>query len=229
MVRRYERNIGMLSLEEMEKVRASSVCVIGCGGLGGYIIEFLARLGVGKITAVDGDVFDETNLNRQLLSYPGNIGTGKAGAAEARVNLINPDVSVYPLNVFLDEKNADEIVHGHDVVIDALDSIGARLVLQEACKREEIPLVHGAIAGWYGQVSTIFPGDDTLRLLYPENAGNSKGIEKQLGNPSFTPALVASIESGEVLKVIIGRGSLLRNRILRIDLLEQEYDIIEIK
>lgn len=229
MDRRYERNIGMLSIEEMEKVRASSVCVIGCGGLGGYIIELLARLGVGKITAVDGDVFDETNLNRQLLSYPGNIGTGKAIAAEERVKLINPDVQIKPLNIFIDETNASGIIHGHDVVVDALDSIGARLILQEACKSEGLPMVHGAIAGWYGQVSTILPGDDTLKLLYPDNAKNSKGIEKQLGNPSFTPALVASIESGEVLKVIIGRGNLLTNRILRIDLLEQEYDIIQIK
>lgn len=229
MDRRYERNIGMLSIEEMEKVRASSVCVIGCGGLGGYIIELLARLGVGKITAVDGDVFDETNLNRQLLSYPGNIGTAKAIAAEERVKLINPDVQIKPLNIFLEETNASGIINGHDVVVDALDSIGARLILQEACKREGLPMVHGAIAGWYGQVSTILPGDDTLKLLYPDNAKNSKGIEKQLGNPSFTPALVASIESGEVLKVIIGRGNLLTNRILRIDLLEQEYDIIQIK
>lgn len=229
MDRRYERNIGMLSIEEMEKVRASSVCVIGCGGLGGYIIEMLARLGVGRITAVDGDVFDETNLNRQLLSHPGNIGIGKASEAENRVRLINPDVSVVPLSMFLDETNAEAIIRGHDVVVDALDSITARLILQEACKKEGIPMVHGAIAGWYGQVSTILPGADTLKLLYPDNTGNSKGIEKQLGNPSFTPALVASIEACEVLKIIVGRGSLLTDRILRIDLLEQEYDIIQIK
>ena len=112
------------------------------------------------------------------------------------------------------------------MVVDALDSIPARLMLQESCKKLNIQMVHGAIAGWYGQVTTIFPGDDTLNRIYVKDKKQSKGIEEEMGNPSFTPALTASIEVSEVIKVLIGRGELLRKRILFIDLLSCEYDIV---
>lgn len=225
-MQRYSRNMKTLSAEENDRLKDFKVCVVGCGGLGGYIIEELGRLGVGTITAVDGDVFEESNLNRQLLSSVENLGCGKAEAAAKRMEKVNPLIKVIPVQQRLNAENGTDILKGHDVVVDALDNIESRLALEKLAEELGIPLVHGAIAGWYGQVTTIFPGDRTLSRLYPADAKH--GIEKELGNPSFTPAMVASIEVAEALKILIKRGDTLRKKVLSINLLEQEYNIIEV-
>lgn len=226
MDKRYIKNMNMLSEEENSNLRNFKVCVIGCGGLGGFIIEMLGRLGIGHITAIDGDVFDETNLNRQLLSNCENLGKSKALVAKERMNLVNPDIKVYPVTERIAENNGLEILEGHDVIVDAVDSIQTRFLIKNLASRLGIPMVHGAIAGWYGQVSTIFPEDNTLEKIYPRK--HNHGVEKELGNPSFTPALVASIQVSEILKVLIGRGDLLRNKILHIDTYEQSYTVLEL-
>jgi len=221
---RYSRNISTLSAQENESLKNFSVCVVGCGGLGGYIIEMLGRLGIGHITAIDGDAFDESNLNRQVLSDMESIGVKKSLKAKERMGKVNPLIEVKAVTEKLTELNGREILKGADVVVDALDSIETRLMLENLCEELNIPLVHGAIAGWYGQVATILPGDGTLKRLFEGKA--AKGIEKKLGNPSFTPALVASIEVSEVVKLLIKRGQVLSKKMLVIDLLEQEYEII---
>lgn len=218
---RYERNMKMLSKEENSKLKSFKVCVIGCGGLGGYIIEMLGRLGIGHITAVDGDVFDESNLNRQLLSNCNNLGKSKAMEAKERMKLVNPEIEVQTITDRITEENILSVFSDQDVIIDAVDNIKTRFLIKDAAGKLNKPMVHGAIAGWYGQVSTIFPGEKTLEKIYPRKV--EKGIEKELGNPSFTPALVASIEVSEVLKILLGRGELLRNKVLRIDLYDQVY------
>jgi molybdopterin/thiamine biosynthesis adenylyltransferase len=119
------------------------------------------------------------------------------------------------------ENNAREICLGHDVLVDALDNIPSRLVLERTAEELQIPFVHGAIAGWYGQVATVLPGDRLLSRLYGENS--EPGAEKELGNPSFTPALIASLQVSEVVKLLINRGELLRNRIFYLDTLNQEF------
>ncbi|PAB59867.1 HesA/MoeB/ThiF family protein [Anaeromicrobium sediminis] len=217
---RYERNMSMLSEDENKKLSSFKVCVVGSGGLGGYVIEMLGRLGIGHITAVDSDVFDETNLNRQILSTKNTIGKSKVMVAKERMDEVNDTITLNPIYKRLDGKNGEEILKGHDLVIDALDSIDTRLLLQHICKELGIPLIHGAIAGWYGQVCTILPGDDTLNIIY-KKSGN--GLEKKIGNPSFTPALVASIQVSEALKVLMNKGELIRKKLLYIDLLENEY------
>lgn len=226
MTERYSRNMKMLSPEENDSLKGMRVCVIGCGGLGGHIIEMLGRLGVGYITAVDGDVFEESNLNRQLLSSVSVIGKSKALTAKERMAEVNPLININPIYDRLTMENGREIIKDHHVVVDALDNVDSRLNLQDLCAELKIPLVHGAIAGWYGQVTTIFPEDRTLDMIYFDR--NIKGLEKELGNPSFTPALVASIEVSEVLKILIGRGELLRKKLLHIDLLSQDYTVINL-
>ena len=223
---RYSRNMNTLSKEENERLKGFKVCVIGCGGLGGYAIELLGRLGIGFITAVDGDEFDATNLNRQLLSTEEILGQSKALAAQERMKKVNSEVTVNPIRVFVTDENCAEIISGHDVVVDALDNMITRRLLEKHCETLNIPLIHGAIAGWYGQVSTILPGDRTLQKIYPSN--ENKGAEVELGNPSFSPAMVASIEVAEVVKVLFGRGEILQNKLLTIDLLNQEYEVFEL-
>ncbi|MDD3167855.1 MAG: HesA/MoeB/ThiF family protein [Eubacteriales bacterium] len=223
---RYHRNMNMLSPEENESLRSFRICVIGCGGLGGYVIELLGRLGIGIITAVDGDVFEPTNLNRQLFSTEEEMGKSKAFAAEERMKKVNSEVTVHPIRVFVTEENCAEIIKDHDLVVDALDNMAARRLLEVHCEKQRLPLIHGAIAGWYGQVSTILPGDGTLQKIYPSD--ENKGAEAELGNPSFSPALVASIQVAEALKVLLHRGEILQNKLLTIDLLNQEYEIFEL-
>lgn len=217
-----------LSKEENDSLKNFKVCVIGCGGTGGYVIEMLGRIGIGSITAVDGDVFEESNLNRQILSSTDNLGFSKALEAKIRMEKVNPLIQVKALEKMLTEDNACSILNNHDVVVDALDSIPARLLLQRSCKKFNIPMVYGAIAGWYAQITTIFPGDDTLNKIYNVDKQTSKGIEKEMGNPSFTPALAASIEVSEVIKILLGRGELLRKKMVFIDLLSTEYDIVSL-
>jgi molybdopterin/thiamine biosynthesis adenylyltransferase len=226
---RYDKN-GIFTAEDMERLRSSKVCVVGCGGLGGYIVEMLARAGVGEITAVDGDVFDDSNMNRQILSRVDNIGRIKVHQAKERIDLINPNVKFNPIHAFLDESNAESLVGGADVVVDALDQIPVRFTLQDACEKAAIPLVYGAIAGWYGQVATIMPRDRTLDHIYPnyKKKGMIRGVETGIGNPSFTPALVASIQVSECLKVITGNGEVLRNKMLYVDLLDNEMMVMPI-
>ncbi|MFT9497881.1 HesA/MoeB/ThiF family protein [Anaerosolibacter sp.] len=225
-MKRYERNMTTLSLSENESLKNFKVCVVGCGGLGGYLIEMLGRLGIGSITAVDGDYFDETNLNRQLLSDMASLGVSKAMKAQERMGHVNPFIKIHAVTQRLTHENAGEILQGHHLVVDALDNIPSRVTVQNVAEDLGIPMVHGAIAGWYGQVTTILPGDRTLDLIYPVES--AKGIEQTLGNPSFTPALVASIQVSEALKILIGRGELLRKKILYINLLDNEFETIDL-
>ncbi len=226
MESRYLKNEKMLSRDENSSLRTKKVAVIGCGGIGGYIIEMLARLGIGNITAVDGDVFEASNLNRQLLSSPSNIGKSKALAAIQRVKMINPGINSKAIPQYITENNGIELLAGHDVIADALDSIPARKILQDIGDKLHIPIVYGAIAGWYAQLSTIYPGDRSLDKLYPEDY--TKGIETELGNPSFTPALVASLQVAEIVKVLLKREGVLQNKLMTINTLSMECLIIDL-
>ena len=223
---RYTRNCNTLSASENEALKDIRICVIGCGGIGGYVIEMLGRLGIGYITAVDGDVFCESNLNRQILSNSETLGKSKAIVAKQRMQLVNPLIEVNAIPQMLDEKNSISILAGHDLIIDALDNVASRLLLQDKAEKEGIPFVHGAVAGWYAQITTVYPGDRTLDYIYKNKTG--PGIEKQLGCPSFIPALAASIEVAEAIKIITKKGDVLRKRILSINLLNHEYEIINL-
>jgi molybdopterin/thiamine biosynthesis adenylyltransferase len=225
---RYQRNRHAISVGQQRRLFRSNVAVIGCGGLGGYVIEELARLGVGTIIAIDPDVFEEHNLNRQLLSSPATLGRAKVEAAAARVAEINPAVTLVPIQVAYAPENGKELLQGSQVIVDALDSIQTRLALAATCTELGIPMVHGAIGGWYGQVATQFPGDDIVQKLYRRWV-EGKGVEQRLGNPSFTPALVASIEVAEVCKILLGVGETLRFQKLSINLLEMTFASIGIE
>jgi len=222
---RYQRNQQMISTAQQLRLFQSTVAVVGCGGLGGYILEELARLGVGRIVAIDPDVFEEHNLNRQLLSTVELLGTAKVDAAVERLAAINPAVTVKPICAAFDSENGQEMLTAVDLVIEAVDNIPARIDLAEICRQLNIPLVHGAIAGWFGQVVTVEPGDETVQKLYGHWTGG-KGVEAKLGNPSFTPAVAASLQVAEACKLLLGQGSLLRKKMLSINLLNMQFEEI---
>lgn len=221
--KRYDRN-RIFSGEQQDELGGKRAAVIGCGGLGGYAVEMLARAGVGHIRVCDGDVFDETNLNRQLLCTEAMLGKGKAETAAERIKAVNSAIEAEALCCNLDEESADEILSGCDVVIDALDNVRDKLLLQKKCREKEIPMIHGAVGGWFGQVTTIFPGNDTLSLVYGEGAE----VSQEYGNPSFTPAMTASVQVSEALKVMLGMDALLMRKLLFIDLLTNDFQIVEV-
>ncbi len=224
---RYERNRRTISTSDQRRLFRSKVVVFGCGGLGGYIIEELARLGVGRITVVDPDVFVEHNLNRQLFSSSEVVGKAKVEVAESRIKDINPAVTVTPVKEAFCASNGGLLLNGADVAADALDNIPLRLQLADTCGAVGVPLVHGAIAGWYGQIITQFPGENTVQKIYG-NPVKAMGIEKELGNPSFTPAVIASLEVAEVCKILLGRGKFLRQRMLFVNLLDMEVEEVNL-
>ena len=223
---RYARNISALTEAECTSLANKRVAVFGCGGLGGSVIEGLARIGVGHLRVVDGDVFEEHNLNRQILSTSDTLGVSKVEAAVQRVALVNDLVHVEPMQVMLDEQNSSELVAGVDCVVDCLDNLQARFWLGVACQRAGIPLVYGAIAGWFGQVCTVFPGDVSFVEIYGNTDGTSQHLK--LGNLPFTAHSVAAIQASEAVKVLIGRGELIRNRLLMLDLLDGSAEELEL-
>jgi len=229
MPARYERNYDTISFSEQIHLLRSTVAVVGCGGLGGNIIEMLARLGIGNLVVIDGDIFNESNLNRQLLCTENNIGKGKAESAAARIKHINSSISTKTYSQFIDLKNISTIIRGVDLAVDALDNIPSRFILEKSCKSLKIPLIHGAINNFNGQVSTILPGDNGLETIYgPLEKYDKQNKKSVVSVPSFNPALVASLQVAEVVKVLLNRGKPLRNKVLLINLEELDINILEI-
>jgi molybdopterin/thiamine biosynthesis adenylyltransferase len=215
--RRYERSLGTVGWEGQARLLAATVAIVGAGGLGGWVIEGLARMGVGHLVVVDGDTFEESNLNRQALCSEAWLGRSKTEAARARVAEINAAVEVTAHPVCADEDNLPELLRGADVVVDALDRLPLRLTLQRVAQRLGIPMVHGAIGGYVGQVMTILPEDAGLRALYPGDHVPEQGLEMELGNPAATPMMAAAWQVQEVIKLLVGKGELLRDRLLLMD------------
>lgn len=174
---RYARNRRSLTTDEIARLHDARVLVAGCGGLGGHVIERLARTGVGAIVAIDCDAFEETNLNRQLLATEDTLGTSNAHAARERIARVNP-------------------------------------------------VVYGAVAGWYGQVCTIFPGDAAFPVVYGDSNGESAHLKEGVLAP--TAACTAAFQASEAVKVLLGKTGLIRNRLLMIDMLFGSCDDMDI-
>jgi molybdopterin/thiamine biosynthesis adenylyltransferase len=226
---RYVRNMKSFSPDDQATLLKSKASIAGLGGLGGVVTEILARLGIGTLNLIDGDLFEESNLNRQYLCTESLISTSKADAAAKRVGEINSSVSVFKHSKNIDNDNSEKILEGSDVIIDCLDSLTCRFILEGASKKAGCPLVSAAVAGSYGHITTIFPEDAGLKLIYgnPENAPD-KGAETSLGALSHCVSLVAAIEASEAIKILLNKGSLLRNKLLVVDLEGNSFETMQL-
>ncbi len=222
MEERYRRNVPALTEEECALLQTKQVLIVGCGGLGGYLLELLLRIGVGRIRLCDGDVFEASNLNRQLLSQASALGTAKAAAARERARLVNPRIALEAFDAPMTRENVSRLVQGCDVVLDALDSIESRRILSDACSRAGVPCVFGAIGGWTAQAALSLPGDNLLEVLYPRGA-----ISRDEGVLSFTPALCASVQAALCVKLLTGRP-VESGKIYCFDLLHQEFETLSL-
>jgi molybdopterin/thiamine biosynthesis adenylyltransferase len=227
---RYLRNIGTVGIDGQLKLLRSTVAICGAGGLGGTIIELLARQGVGHLVIIDNGRFVENNLNRQILATESDLRKSKVKVAAERVRMINSTVRVTPLNKFIDAANIMHFISGANVVMDGLDSLPTRLLVAEACAKLKIPFVHGAIAGFSGQVMTICPGDKGLSAIYgPDMDKAAYGLETLTGNPPATPAIIAAWEVQEAVKIITNIGTPIRNRLLFLDFAEASFEEIQLQ
>jgi molybdopterin-synthase adenylyltransferase len=227
---RYIRNMDSLSIKDQITLLQSRVCIVGLGGLGGTVVETLARIGVGTMTVIDGDVFDESNLNRQLLSSEQNLSQTKTAAALEKILTLNASLVIKDHTEMMDAENAVRLLEHVDVAVDCLDSIQARFVLENAAKKVGIPMVSAAVAGFSGQLTAIFPEDRGLELVYGpmEKQSAPRGAETTLGNLAFTVSLMASLECAETINILLNKNSDLRNRLLIVDLKEHTFDKIRL-
>ena len=219
---RYLRNVPALTEEECRLLSQKRVLIVGCGGLGGNLISILSRIGIGHLRIVDGDVFEATNLNRQLFSEIPVLGQNKARAAADRVARINPEITIEAVETFLTEENAADLLAGCDIVMDALDNIPGRRMLATACEKAGIPMVYGAISGWVAQAALSLPGDKLVHTLYPEDV-----VAKDKSVLAFTPALCASLQASLCVKQLVGRP-VKSGTVYYFDLLNQEYETIDL-
>jgi len=155
------------------------------------------------------------------------LGRSKTEAAQARVAAINGAVEVIAFGEMAGRERLPEILRGVDVVVDALDRLPSRITLQDAASEAGVPLVHGAIAGWTGQVMTVLPGDLGLRALYGEEVP-AQGAEVELGCPAATPMMVAAWQIQEVVKLLTGLGTILRHRLLFMDAETATLELLQV-
>ena len=228
--RRYLRNAGSLGVAGQKRLLQAKALLIGAGGLGGTIALLLARMGLGSLVIADGDSFSESNLNRQALSLESNLGSKKVRVAQAEMAKINAATEVEVFEGFVAEKELSTLIRGVQAAMDALDNMPSRFRLEKACRDAGVPLVHGAVAGFTGQVTTIYPEDIGFRAFYGDPRDTpEKGVEVELGNLPGIVSTIASLQVQEAIKVLTGLGRPLRNRLLFIDSLNAVSETISLK
>jgi len=227
---RYLRNTGTIGLDGQIKLLQSTAAVVGAGGLGGTVIELLARQGIGHLIIIDNDRFTEQNLNRQIMSTERNLGEYKVILAAKRVKDINSATAVTTFRERLTTDNAQSLLSGAQVVVDGLDNLSSRLVVEQACRQLAIPYVYASIGGFNGQLMTIFPEDTGLSSLYGSSSNTTpeQGMETRIGNPPATVAMIAALQVQEVVKIITGVGAPVRNQIILVDARECAIDRIQL-
>jgi molybdopterin/thiamine biosynthesis adenylyltransferase len=218
---RYGRQIMIPQIGErgQEKLKRARVFIAGAGGLGCPVSIYLAAAGVGHLRIVDHDKVDLTNLNRQVAHWTSDVGRRKVDSAQEKLIKLNPNVTVENLSVTISDKNASELVSGFDLIVDAMDNLPTRYLLNKTAIEHGVPFVHGAVNGFEGRAMTVIPGKTAcLRCLY-------RGPVPELKFPviGVTPAVIASIQATEVIKYLVGIGELLTNRLLAYDGLNLKF------
>jgi adenylyltransferase/sulfurtransferase len=209
-----------------KKLKAAQVIVAGAGGLGCPAALYLAAAGVGKLTIIDKEQFELSNLNRQILGWQNDIGRFKAEAVTEKLVALNPEIDIHPFVLEITEENIGELVQDADVVVDAMDNWKTRFIINNECVKRKIPFIHAGIFGLYGQMMTIIPGKSPcLSCLLPTPP---KEISKfpVLG---VTPAVFASLQVMETIKLIVGFGEPLLRKMLLFDGETMNFTVIRVE
>ncbi|MGQ9543124.1 MAG: HesA/MoeB/ThiF family protein [Candidatus Bathyarchaeia archaeon] len=213
---RYDRQmrIGGWGIDGQLKLRSSKVVVAGAGGLGCPASIYLVASGFGEVRIIDDEKVELSNLNRQILHWEDDIGVFKVESASSKLRSLNPNVKIEGLKGKITRENVQGMIGGFNIVIDAMDNYRTRFILNEACVRMGIPLIHGAVHGLEGQMTTIIPHvTPCLSCIFPEAPPE---VEKPpvVGT---TPALIATLQVTEAIKLVTGIGKNMLGRLLIYD------------
>ncbi|CAD5245283.1 ThiF family adenylyltransferase [Thermococcus camini] len=226
-IERYDRQIMIFGKEGQEKLKSSKVAIVGVGGLGSPVAYYLAAAGIGMLILIDEQEPELSNLNRQILHWDEDIGKNpKPISAKWKLERFNPDIEIETFVGRLSEENIDRVLEGVDVIVDCLDNFETRFLLDDYAQRNRVPLVHGAVEGTFGQVTTVVPGvTKSLHEIFPR-VGKKKEKFPILG---ATAGVVGSIQAMEVMKLLTGIGEPLLNKLLIIDLAFNTFDVVELR
>mgnify|MGYP006092157369 CR=1 FL=1 len=224
---RHARHVSLpqVGVEGVAKLAAASVACIGAGGLGSPALLYLAAAGIGRLTIIDDDIVELSNLQRQVIHSTADIGMAKTESAKNRIAALDPNVEVVVHQQRLNADNCDELLAGHDVILDGSDNIPTRYVLDDACRRLGIPWVHASIFRFEGHISLFnYHGGPGYRDLFPE--APPPGVIPscaEAGVLGVLPGVVGSLQANEAIKVILGIGKTLSGRLLIYDSLTMEF------
>lgn len=233
-IRRYSKQIMIpeIGTAGQEKLKKSKVLVVGAGGLGCPVLQYLVAAGVGKVAMVEYDMVNETNLQRQILYGSDDAGKLKSIIAKNRLDNLNPLVETEIFNLRLDASNALRILKDFDIIVDATDNTESRYIINDACVIINKPMVHGAIYKFEGQVSVFnYDGGPTYRCYNPSVN------EKEFRNPSpsevgvigVLPGITGTFMANEVIKIITGAGKVLAGKVLIFNIAENTFHLIHVK
>ncbi len=231
-VQRYSRHIIMPQVGSVgqRKLMDASALVVGAGGLGSPLAMYLAAAGVGKLGIVDFDIVEITNLQRQLLHNNADIGRPKVDSAADTINGINPDIEVVKIPVHLNSSNVMDIIKDYDFVIDGTDNFPTRYMINDAAVLAGKPVIHGSIFMFEGQATTFLQGQGCYRCLYP--APPPPGMVpscSEAGVLGVLPGIVGSTMAIETIKLVLGIGKPLVNRLLMFDALDMDFRTVKIR
>ena len=225
---RYDRQIIVpgFGKEGQEKLKKSKVFIAGAGGLGSPISIYLVAAGVGVVRIVDHDIIELSNLNRQVLHWDEDIGKKKVDSASAKLKRLNKDVKIEAIEETITGANVSQLTDGFDLIVDAMDNLPTRYILNRAAIEKNIPFFHGAVYGFEGRAMTIIPGQTAcLGCVY---RGRVPPKEK-FPVVGVTPAVIGCIQATEVIKYIVGIGELLTNRLFVYDGLNLQFAEFKVK
>jgi adenylyltransferase/sulfurtransferase len=221
---RFLRQIPLIGAEGQEKLRNARVLVAGAGGLGSAIATYLAAAGIGYIRIADDGTVEDSSLNRQILCHEHDIGTSRVVAAEQTIRAFSRGTQVEAVCRHIDEDTVRDLVQGMDLILDGMDNFPARYVLNRAALDTKIPFIHGAVHGFYGQVTTIIPGvTPCLRCIVP-----TPPAWENIPIIGVTCGAIGCIEATEAIKHLTGVGEVLKNRLLLWDGLRGDSETIQI-
>lgn len=227
MNERYARQALLPGMEEgQERLRRAAVGIMGVGGLGSPAALYLAAAGVGRLVLADPQLPELSNLNRQVLHWTEDVGAApKVASAARKLRALNPEVEVAERAVEVTEDNIGEVFAGCDLLVDCLDSLAPRMVLNAHALRAGVPLVHGAVEGWHGQVTVVLPGrTPCLACLFPRPVKRTAPLPIM----GATAGVFGALQAAEAVKVLTGAGGVLASRMLVGDLLGQHWEVVDI-
>ncbi len=224
---RYDRQMMIPEIGErgQEKLKRAVVMIAGAGGLGSPVALYLAAAGVGTLRIVDNDTVDLSNLNRQVLHNDADAGQSKADSAADTLRRLNPTAKLECLSETISPGNAAELASGADLLVDALDNLETRMVLNRVALDRKIPLIHGAVHGFDGRAMTIVPGQSACLGCLVRGAGP----REKFPVIGVAPGVIGAIQAAEAIKCITGAGRLLAGRLLQFDGLALSFSEFKIK